>query len=87
MTHTGVTVSGGPRNYTVDVAGISGVGTLSLAVSTSSDVQNLAGNPLTASVTSAPISIVEDLPVAGAMTLVILVLTLIGLAILRRRTV
>jgi hypothetical protein len=57
VTHTGVTINGGPQNYTVDIAGISGDGDLALTVSTGSDVQDLAGNPLDSSVTSAAVAV------------------------------
>jgi len=55
--NSGVSISGGPRNYTVDVTGLSGEGTFTLAVSAASDVQSLIGNPLVSSVTSAAVSI------------------------------
>ena len=56
VTHTGVSITGGPQNYTVTVTGISGDGTLSLAVSTASDVQDLGGNALASSATSADVT-------------------------------
>lgn len=52
VSHTGVTITGGPQDYSVSVTGISGNGTLSLAVSTGSDVKDLGGNDLASSVTS-----------------------------------
>jgi hypothetical protein len=55
--NTGVSISGGPQQYTVAIEGLSGEGSFTLAVSTESDVQNLAELPLASSVTSAPISI------------------------------
>lgn len=55
--NTGVSISGGPQNYTVDITGISGNGTFTLAISTSSDVADLAANALASSVTSAAVSI------------------------------
>ena len=58
----GVQISGGPRLYSVLVEGISGDGTFTLAVDIGSDVQDLAGNALGSSVTSAPVFIDGSLP-------------------------
>jgi len=55
--NTGVTIVGGPQTYTVSVTGITGDGSFTVAVSTSSDVQDLAGNALLSSVTSAAVAI------------------------------
>lgn len=52
VAHTGVSITGGPQDYSVSVTGISGDGTLSLAVSTGSDVKDLGGNDLASSVAS-----------------------------------
>ena len=60
VAHTGVSVSGGPEDYTVDVTGVSGNGTMTLAVSTSSDVQDEAGNALVSSVTSLAATVVNS---------------------------
>ena len=50
VAHTGATVTAtDAQNYTVDVTGVSGDGDLTVAVSTSSDVEDLAGNPLASS--------------------------------------
>lgn len=46
VAHTGVTITGGPTNYTVTVTGITGDGTLRLTASTNSDVTNAALVPL-----------------------------------------
>jgi len=53
--HSGVTVTGGPTSYTVTVSGIAGDGSFTLAVSTTSDVQDLAANPIVTSLDSAPV--------------------------------
>lgn len=55
--HTGVLVAGGPSIYTVTLTGLTGDGSLSLAVSTASDVEDLVGNPLGSSLTSAPVTL------------------------------
>jgi len=60
--NAGVTISGGPRIYTVNVNGLTGNGSFTLAVSTASDVQTPDGAPLLASVTSAPVTIDSDAP-------------------------
>ncbi|MCP4589121.1 MAG: hypothetical protein GY842_00110, partial [bacterium] len=54
---TGVSIAGSDDTYTVSVTGITGDGSFTLAVSTGSDVQDLAGNPLASSVTSAAVAI------------------------------
>ncbi len=63
VAHTGASVSGGPQDYTVDVSGVTGNGTIALAISTGSDVRDLAGNALAASVTSAAITADHTAPV------------------------
>ncbi|MBI1317327.1 MAG: hypothetical protein GC168_00070 [Candidatus Hydrogenedens sp.] len=60
--HTGVSISGGPSVYTVDVTGVSGDGSFTLAVNTGSDVEDLAGNALASSVTSAAVVIDNTVP-------------------------
>ena len=62
MAHTGVAIMGGPQTYTVTVTGISGDGGLNLAVNTNSDVQDITGNPVLFSPTSAPIAIDNTQP-------------------------
>jgi hypothetical protein len=54
---TGVSITGGPATYTATVTGISGDGSFTLAVNTGSDVEDLAGNALASSVTSAAVTI------------------------------
>ena len=62
LSYAAVTIGGGPQNYTVDVTGITGDGALSLALNPKSDVRDVAGNPVTATVTSAPVMIDHSLP-------------------------
>ncbi len=66
--NTGVTISGGPRIYTVQVNGLLGEGSFRLAISTASDVQNLSGDPLLYSVTSALVTIERVPPTIGLST-------------------
>ena len=54
---TGATITGSGASYTVTVTGIAGVGSLTLAVSTTSDVRDLSAKAHAASVTSAPVLI------------------------------
>lgn len=66
-THSGTSnvtavISGGPQNYTVNVTGLSGTGSFTLAVSTASDVRTLTNVPLASSVTSAPVAIDNTAP-------------------------
>ena len=53
---SGVSISGSGANYVVSISGITGVGSLSVAVSLASDVQDATSNALAASVTSLPVS-------------------------------
>ena len=55
--HSGVSISGGPATYTVSVTGITGTGAFTLAASTTSDIEDLVGNALLSSVTSAAVVI------------------------------
>jgi hypothetical protein len=55
--HTGVTISGGGNAFAVTLAGVSGDGSLTLAVSPAGDVRDLAGHQLSASVTSAAVTV------------------------------
>ena len=66
LAHSGVTISGGPQNYTVDVTGVTGDGTMTLAAATASDIQDMAGNLLTSSVTSAAVTVDHTGPAATA---------------------
>lgn len=52
---SGVTITGGPVNYTVTLSGITGDGSLTLAVNRFSDVLDLAGNNLASAPTSASV--------------------------------
>ncbi len=65
---SGLNVSGGPMTYTVDVSGITGEGTFMLAVNTSGDVRDIAGNSLASSVTSAAVNIDNTPPGFTAIT-------------------
>lgn len=81
--HTGVTVSGGPKTYTVSVLGVSGTGSVSIAVRTDSDVESLDGAPLASSITSAAVEVdYTTLPASGCFGGV-LVLN-VGILLLRR---
>ncbi len=61
--NSGVSIAGGPQNYTVTVNGLSGSGSFTLAVSTTSDVQaSSGGGALTSSVTSVPVLIDTIVP-------------------------
>lgn len=60
---TGVTVAGGPQTYTVSVTGVSGDGSIALAVNTESDVVNTFDVGLVSSVTSAEVIIDNTGPV------------------------
>ncbi len=55
VAHTGVSISGGPMVYTVDVTGVSGNGSLMLAVNAGAGIEDLAGNPLAAHAASATV--------------------------------
>ena len=55
--HSGVNITGSGSSYSVDVSGIEGDGSFTLAVSAASDVQDTAANALDTSVTSAAVNI------------------------------
>ena len=55
--HTGATITGSGSSYTATLVGVSGVGSITLAISTASDVLDLTANAHAASVTSAPVRI------------------------------
>ena len=52
VTYSGILIAGGPRIYTVEVLDLAGDGSFTLAASTASDVEDLAGSALASSVTS-----------------------------------
>ncbi len=62
VTNTGTSISGGPKSFTVFVTGVSGDGTMTLAVNTLSDVQDTSGNPLAFSATSAAVTVDHTAP-------------------------
>ncbi|MGJ8639704.1 MAG: beta strand repeat-containing protein [Opitutaceae bacterium] len=67
-TATGATFSGSESNYTVTLTGISGDGSLALAVNTSSDVTDSAGNALASSPTSSAVTIDNTAPTVTSIT-------------------
>ncbi|MCX5757799.1 MAG: hypothetical protein NTU83_04705 [Candidatus Hydrogenedentes bacterium] len=79
MTYSGISITGGPTVYTVEVLSLDGDGFLTLAVSTASDVEDLAGNVLASSVTSNPVSVFPGVPVLGLAGMAVL-LGLIAIA-------
>jgi len=66
--HTGVTFTGGPKEYSVTVEGITGDGSFTLAVSTASNIESSSGNPLESSVTSEPVIIDNTPPLASIIS-------------------
>lgn len=67
-TSTGVTITGSGSVFHIVVTGISGAGTLTLAINTGSDVRDLSENPLASSVTSAEVvldPLATELPLAA----------------------
>jgi len=56
-------IVGGPEVFTVTLTGVTGDGTITLAVSTTGGVTDLQGSPLASSVTSAPVVIDNTPPV------------------------
>jgi hypothetical protein len=65
--HTGVTVSGGPEVYAVDVIGIGGNGSFYVTVSTTSDVRSIYDYPLTSGGQSADV-LIDAVPPSVAIT-------------------
>ncbi len=63
VSHTGVAITGGPQAYAVSVTGVSGDGTLTLAVNDASDIQDGSENPLGSAVTSSLVAIDTTSPV------------------------
>jgi hypothetical protein len=61
--HTGLSITGSGNTYTVAIEGLSGSGSLTVAVNTGGDVQDLAGNGLASTVTSAAVHIDSVAPV------------------------
>ena len=66
--HSGVSISGSGSSYSVDVTGITGDGSFTLAANTGSDVEDAATNVLISSVSSASVSIDNTGPVASVIT-------------------
>ncbi len=55
--HTGVRIAGGPQHYTVEIGGLSGEGTIAMAVNTKTGIKDLVGTPIALSVTSDPVAL------------------------------
>lgn len=55
--HAGASIAGGPQDYTVDLTGVEGDGTVALSLRTDSDIQDISGNPLEVSPESAPLTV------------------------------
>ncbi|MFC1735099.1 Ig-like domain-containing protein [Candidatus Hydrogenedentota bacterium] len=70
ITHSGAVIYGGPDTYWVDITGVDGNGTLSLAVNTGSDVQDIGGLALSSSVTSDPVVIDNRQPMITSMDII-----------------
>lgn len=68
VTHGGAVFSGSGADYTVTVTGLDGTGTISLAISTASDVTNAGLLPLSYSIASAAVAIDHAGPVATLST-------------------
>ncbi len=65
--HTGAAITGGPQDFTVNLTGVSGTGTIALAANKavsppSPPITDRAGNSLDDSVTSAPLAIDNTMP-------------------------
>lgn len=65
---TGVAITPNGADYIVDITGVSGDGTFTLAVSTASNIEDVAGNPLASSVTSAAVEIDNTPPASSVNT-------------------
>jgi len=61
--HSSVIITGSGSSYSVDVSGIAGDGSFTLAVNTDSDVEDVVTNALASGVTSDPVSI-DNIPPA-----------------------
>lgn len=64
VTHTGIAISGGPTQYTLDVLGLAGFGEFSLEIAQDSDIVDLAGNPLQSTAVGPTIAINATTPFA-----------------------
>jgi len=62
VAHAGAAIGGGPKDYTVDVTGITGDGTIALGVNPQSDVKDIAGNRLASSISSAAVTVDHTRP-------------------------
>lgn len=62
VSYSGASITGGPQVYSASITGVDGGGTMSLAVSTGSDVEDLGGTPLGSSVTSSAVTIDNTAP-------------------------
>ena len=87
VTWSTASISGGPIVYDVNVSDVAGTGTMTLAASTASDVMDLADNPLASSVTSAPVTIGVNLPVAAPPGLILMaaMLAVAGAWVVRKK--
>lgn len=55
--HAGASIAGGPQDYTVDLTGVEGDGTVALSLRTDSDIQDISGNALEVSPESEPLTV------------------------------
>jgi hypothetical protein len=62
VSHTDIEILGGPQDYTVNVIGVSGQGSIRIAVSTASDIHDDLGNALSSSVASSEVTVDPDAP-------------------------
>jgi len=78
VAHTGASGFMGGMNFIVTILGVTGIGTMTLAVSTESDVQNEFGDPLDSSVTSVVVNINNpvEVPAVGPLGIAVLLLSL-----------
>jgi len=67
VSHTGASIAGGPQEYTVDLTGVDGDGTVALSIRTDSDVKDLNGNTLEVSADSTPITVDNTPPLVDAV--------------------
>lgn len=66
--HSGVSITGSGSSYSMEIAGIDGDGSFTLAVNTGSDVEDMVTNALGSSVTSVPVSIDNTSPTVSIGT-------------------
>ena len=64
VTHTGISITGGPAQYTLEVLGLAGFGEFSLQIAEGSDIVDLAGNPLGSIAVGPRVQIVSTIPFA-----------------------